>query len=135
MPKDDTEGVKWYRKAAEQGDATAQNRLGVMYAGGQGVAKDDSESLKWYRKAAEHGNASAQTNIGNRYANGRGVPKDEDEAVKWYRKAAEQGNASAQAKLKALTDVARLRHLPTDDRLTSGSLLVDRLQNYSGKES
>jgi TPR repeat protein len=133
VPKDDTEGVKWYRKAAEQGDATAQNRLGVMYAGGQGVAKDDSESLKWYRKAAEHGNASAQTNIGNRYANGRGVPKDEDEAVKWYRKAAEQGNASAQAKLKALTDVARLRHLPTDDRLTSGSLLVDRLQNYSGK--
>lgn len=25
----DTEAVKWYRKAAEQGDADAQNNLGV----------------------------------------------------------------------------------------------------------
>ncbi len=133
IPKDEVEALKWYRKAAEQGYAPAQNILGVTYTTGHGVPNDDVEAVKWYRKAAEHGNASAQTNIGNRYANGRGVPKDEDEAVKWYRKAAEQGNASAQAKLKALTDVARLRHLPTDDRLTSGSLLVDRLQNYSGK--
>ena len=133
VPKDEIEAVKWYWKAAEQGDASAQNRLGVMYAVGKGVAKDDAESLKWYRKAAEQGYAAAQTNIGNRYAAGRGIPKDEDEAVKWYRKAADQGYASAQAKLKVLTDVARLSHLPTDDRLTSGSLLVDRLRNYSGK--
>jgi TPR repeat protein len=28
--------VKWFRKAAEQGDAEAQNNLGAMYAQGQG---------------------------------------------------------------------------------------------------
>ena len=37
VPQDDTEAVKWYRKAAEQGHAEAQNNLGVMYLNGRGV--------------------------------------------------------------------------------------------------
>ena len=32
VPKDDAEAVKWYRKAADQGYATAQFNLGVIYA-------------------------------------------------------------------------------------------------------
>jgi TPR repeat protein len=32
------EAVKWYRKAAEQGDADAQNNLGWMYARGNAKA-------------------------------------------------------------------------------------------------
>ena len=32
VPKDETEAAKWYLKAAEQGDAAAQNKLGAMYA-------------------------------------------------------------------------------------------------------
>ena len=32
LRQDDKEAVKWYRKAAEQGDADAQYNLGVMYA-------------------------------------------------------------------------------------------------------
>ena len=50
--KDDKEAVKWYRKAAEQGDAKAQNNLGVKYGNGLGVLKDYKEAVKWYRKAA-----------------------------------------------------------------------------------
>ena len=53
VAKDEVEAVKWYRKAAEQNDADAQNNLGVCYANGQGVAKDEVEAVKWYRKAAE----------------------------------------------------------------------------------
>ena len=34
----------WYRKAAEQGDATAQRELGVMYDDGQGVEQDDKQA-------------------------------------------------------------------------------------------
>ena len=36
MPQDYAEAVKWYRKAAEQGNAIAQNNLGVMFARGVG---------------------------------------------------------------------------------------------------
>ncbi|NIP71513.1 MAG: sel1 repeat family protein, partial [Gammaproteobacteria bacterium] len=39
VPKDQSEAVKWYREAAEQGDANAQINLGVMYQKGQGVQK------------------------------------------------------------------------------------------------
>jgi TPR repeat protein len=42
VPQDDAEAVRWYRKAAEQGDAEAQGKLGVMYANGRGVPNDDA---------------------------------------------------------------------------------------------
>ena len=31
VPQDDAEAAKWFRLAAEQGDAEAQHNLGVMY--------------------------------------------------------------------------------------------------------
>jgi hypothetical protein len=31
--------VKWFRKAAEQGDAEGQNNLGALYAQGQGIQR------------------------------------------------------------------------------------------------
>ena len=34
VSKDEVESVKWYRKAAEQNDAMAQNSLGNSYANG-----------------------------------------------------------------------------------------------------
>ena len=68
LPKDETEGVKWWRKAAEQGDPKAQYNLGVSYENGQGVPKDKAEAAKWHRKAAGQGFAEAQYNLGALYA-------------------------------------------------------------------
>ena len=100
VPEDDTEAVRWYRLAAEQGHARAQYNLGaraqynlgVMYANGEGVPEDDAEAVRWYRLAAEQGLARAQLFM---YAKGEGVPEDDAEAVRWWRRAAEQGHASA----------------------------------------
>ena len=58
--RDDAEAVKWYSKAAEQGDANAQYNLGLMYNSGEGIPRDDAEAVKWWRKAAEKGLAAAQ---------------------------------------------------------------------------
>ena len=41
-----SEAVKWYRKAAEQGDANAQNRFGYCYEYGEGVAKDLAKAVE-----------------------------------------------------------------------------------------
>ncbi len=83
------------RKAAEEGDAVGQFRLGREYENGKGVAKDEEEAVKWYRKSAEQGYAKAQTSLGRMYSNGKGVKRDLVEATKWYRKAAEQGDVDA----------------------------------------
>ena len=103
VAKDDAEAVKWWRKAAEQGVATCQNKLGVMYGNGRGgLPKDDQQAVEWYSRAAKQGDATAQGNLGKMYETGRGVAKDEAEAAKWYRKAADQGDARAQAYLGRL---------------------------------
>jgi TPR repeat protein len=45
---DDAEAVRWYRLAADQGDADAQQNLGRHYVYGTGVARDNAEALRWY---------------------------------------------------------------------------------------
>ena len=52
VPQDHAEGLKWYRKAAEQGNAKAQNNLGFMYGKGRGVPQDYVRAQMWYNLAA-----------------------------------------------------------------------------------
>ena len=84
---------------AEQGDAAAQNNLGVCYQAGEGVKKDLAEAAKWFRRAAEQGDAKAQLNLGACYLTGTGVKLDKTEAATWFRSAADQGEARAQFNL------------------------------------
>ena len=57
------EAVKWFRKAAEQGDATAQYYLGLCYYRGKGVRKDHEEALRWLCMASEQGYNDAQKHL------------------------------------------------------------------------
>ena len=88
--------VKWYKKAAEGGNAGAQCYMGIMYRQGRNLAQNDELAVRWYRKAAAQGHPAAQCYLGMMYKHGRGVEKSDVEAVRWYRKAAEQGNTNAQ---------------------------------------
>ena len=45
--QDYAEAARWYRKAAEQGNAIAQTNLGTMYFQGQGVPQDYAEAVRW----------------------------------------------------------------------------------------
>ena len=62
VAEDDAEAVDWYRKAAEQGVATAQNNLGIMYYNGQGVPQDYVQAHKWFNLAAAQGNEGGREN-------------------------------------------------------------------------
>ncbi|HIE65463.1 MAG: tetratricopeptide repeat protein [Nitrospira sp.] len=89
-------------QAAENGDAEAQYRLGLMYLNGEGVSQDLRQAAKWYRKSAENGNPDAQFGLGVLYFHGQGVPRDTRETAKWYRRAAEQGSTDGQLGLGLL---------------------------------
>ena len=90
------------RELAEQGDVTAQYKLGTAYEDGSCVPIDNEKAVFWYRKAAEQGNSSAQYSLGRMFDYGCGVPEDKQEAAIWYRKAAEQGDGNAQNDLGIL---------------------------------
>ena len=85
VPQDTGEAREGWRLAAEQGDASAQHNLGVVYYTGAGVPQDYTEAAKWFRMAAEQGLAAAQCALGVMHAAGRGVSLDKAEAVKWWK--------------------------------------------------
>jgi TPR repeat protein len=89
------EAAKWWKKAAEQGDATSQHNIGVAYYDGNGVVKSFEEAVRWYTKAAEQGFSIAQYKLGAAYYYGYGVVQNFQEANKWLELAAGQGHAPA----------------------------------------
>jgi TPR repeat protein len=107
VSEDLEEALKWYTKAAEQGDAKAQYFIGIMYHLGHGVIQDLEKAAGFYLKAAEQGMAEAQYFIGQLYYFGQGVIQDLEKAADFYLKAAEQGMADAQAFLGFMYDVGR----------------------------
>jgi uncharacterized protein len=62
VTQDDAEALKWYRKAAEQGDAVAQYNLGVSYYNGEGVLQDTIAAHMWFNIAAANGINAAVKN-------------------------------------------------------------------------
>ena len=95
VPRNYAEAAKWYRLAAEQGDAHAQFNLGASYTAGRGVPQNDAEAVKWYRLAAEQGDSLAQFNLGAMYSSGGGVPKDLITAYMWFDLSATRGTQAA----------------------------------------
>jgi TPR repeat protein len=59
----DALAVKWYRKAADQGHASAQFNLGLMYANGEGVPENNIRAYVWWSMSKTQGIALAAKNI------------------------------------------------------------------------
>ena len=55
VAQDDKEAVKWYKLAADQGDADAQFSLGLSYCLGNGVPQDYVLAHMWTNLAAANG--------------------------------------------------------------------------------
>ena len=58
--RDNKEAAKWFRKAAEQGDADAKTLLAMMYYAGHGVDKDIDKAIELYQQAARQGDVTAK---------------------------------------------------------------------------
>jgi hypothetical protein len=94
------EAIRWFRRAAAQGDPDAQNSLGQMYEIGEGVKQNYTLAAKWYRIPAEHvpdlgGAGQGRNNLGLLYLDGLGVPKDYVQAYMWFRLAHVDRNISS----------------------------------------
>lgn len=112
IAKNIDEAVKWYRAAADKGDARAMFRMGVLSERGAGMAKNGAEAVKWYRAAADKDYFAAQLNLAMKYEDGYpegGIAKNMDEAVSWYKKAENLGSVFAKKRLDEIMKTATVK--------------------------
>ncbi len=79
---------RFLRKAAKLGDIAAMDKLGSIYAKGEGVVVSFRQAGVWYRKAAAAGDAAAMLQLGMFYEGGCGVKRNAEAAARWYAHAA-----------------------------------------------
>ena len=92
----------WYKKAADQNNAEAQNMLSLMYSDGLGIKQDMHQARLLSEAAVKNGLkvGIAETNLGWWYLTGEsGHPKDLQLAHEWNRRGAKAGHANASANL------------------------------------
>jgi TPR repeat protein len=87
-------GVRWLRKAGEQGRADALGKLHFLYSSHEidsheHVTEARAEGIQWLSILAEAGNVYAKSVLGAAYAYGQGVQQDCAEAVRLWKEAAE----------------------------------------------
>ena len=82
-PKNVDEAVKWYTKAASNGDADASFKLGCIYEGEMGIPKDDSLAYKMFMQAAMAGVPEAQFRVGDLAYEGK-IEGGKRGAAKWF---------------------------------------------------
>ncbi|WP_416798136.1 tetratricopeptide repeat protein [Ciceribacter azotifigens] len=93
--------AEYYRRAAERGDAPAQDMLSWMLLEGEVVPADPAEAFAWAERAATAGIATSMTRLGMLYHNAIAVERQPEKAVYWWRKGALAGDPDAQAMLGA----------------------------------
>ena len=106
---------------AEQGRAEAQHTIGMLYAGGWGVAQDSKEAVKWFILAAEQGHVNSQFSLGMLYWKGKGiggrVAKDFVKAHLYLSLSAANGNQYAVANREELVKKMMPFQIETAEKL------------------
>ncbi len=100
------EALSAYEKAAELGDGTAMNNVGVLYNLGDLGKADEAQAVAWFRKSAQSGDVTGMYNLAINLWTGRGTPVDPAEAFTWMRRSAEAGNPPAMTQLGGMYEGA-----------------------------
>jgi hypothetical protein len=106
-PSVETANFQQLLQLAQQGNAAAENALGLLYAQGddkQSIEQNESQAANWFTKAAEHGSIAAQYKLGLLYWGGHGVPKDTNKAYFWTVLARAGGQEGSQDLAKILAN-------------------------------
>lgn len=116
----DTQAVKFYKLACDQGSPRGCVGLAALYDGARGGLEDSPEkAFTLNKKACEDGNSNGCANLGVAYEKGRGVPKDSAKAQKLFKVGCDAGepNACFNAGLSYQKGFAGTPDMPTAARL------------------
>lgn len=96
--QDEKNAIKWYIKAAEDGDVQAKVKLASICLQQEDL-EHDQIAFDWLFDAALLGHTKSQVAIGVAYKIGAGVEKNAEEALIWLTKAARKGDVEAKFQL------------------------------------
>jgi len=99
---DDALAAHWLGRAADHGNAVAENALGALYQSGRGVHADPAKATRLYLASAAQGNRHAMSNLAGLYAGADESMKDFSEAARWFERSAGLGYVDAQFNLAVL---------------------------------
>jgi uncharacterized protein len=84
----DDDAVKWFRKAADQGDPAGEYGLGLMYGKGEGIKQDNAKALEFVTRAAEKNYSDAVFALAAVYTKGGfGVEPNAEKGEFWTARA------------------------------------------------
>lgn len=81
---DHVEALRWWKKAAAQGDGAAEVALGIAYSDGRGTATDAAQAIRWWERAAGRGDKAADLNLARAYLFGWGGTPRNAEKVRFH---------------------------------------------------
>lgn len=99
VQRDYAQAVRYFRLAADQGNADGEANLAVAYLFGHGVTEDAAQALHYFQLSAAKGNGSAEAGLGFMAEFGDGVPVDPAQALYHYGRSARLGDSYGQAGL------------------------------------
>jgi len=73
-PQDYNIAMKWYRKAANDGDVIANWNIARLYEHGWGVEADSEAAKSWYQKAADRGDERSRRALETLQSGGHNIP-------------------------------------------------------------
>ena len=94
LEKDHESARVWMEKAAEQGDADAQVKLGKYYVSDLGF-NDEEKAFSWFMKAAEQGHPEALYLVSGCYMYGLYTQENTDLGIEYMIKASDAGYLQA----------------------------------------
>lgn len=104
VEKNTEEGLKWIKKAADQGHETAGFKLLYYDLRKNGINDGNKPEFDELNNKALSGNGQAQYYLGLMNANGVGVKKDEEKALDWLNKASLVGVTAAEAEITKIRE-------------------------------
>ena len=92
------EALNLFKEIAKNGDDSAMDRIGSMYADGEGIEKNISKAIEWYKQSVSEGGLTSLYNLGLVYKCENNI----NESKRWFSMALNEGDTEASVELAKL---------------------------------
>ena len=92
------EALNLFKEIAKNGDDSAMDRIGTMYADGEGIEKNISKAIEWYKQSVSEGGLTSLYNLGLVYKCENNI----NESKRWFSMALNEGDTEASVELAKL---------------------------------